>query len=259
MRTAAILLATAVALSFVPEPARASASFVPLSHVAPDGNAVLRMADDRASAFSDQRYAASMAIHKGGKLTKTLEFDMSMKGLEKQLIVFRAPGDVAGMKVLMQDAETLYVYSPEFKKVRRIAAHMQNQGFLGSAFTYEDMTGLRLSNRYDAKLAGHRGGQTTLALSAKGDIKPTYPKLEVVIDAKAGGVTEIRYFDATGAKIREQHRDEWKTVGKLKIPTRLSMKNVKTGDETVITLTKVEVDVGIPDATFSRRMLMRGT
>ena len=227
--------------------------------LAPDGNAILAAADDRAAAFKDQKYVASMEIRRGGKTSKTLEFDMSMRGLEKQLIVFRAPGDVAGMKVLMQDAQTLYVYSPEFKKVRRIAAHMQNQGFLGSTFTYEDMTGLRLSARYDAKLGGRSGSKTTLALTAKPGTKPTYPTMEVVIDASVGAITTLRYFDGSGAQVREQTRGAWKPFGKLKIPTNVTMKNLKTGDETVITLANVQVDTGIPDSTFSRRTLMRGT
>lgn len=253
------ILAAALAVLPLTSTAVRAARPVGLALTAPDGNAILKAADDRASAFADQRYTASMDIKKGGKSTKTLQFEMSMKGLEKQLIAFTAPGDVAGMKVLMQDAQTLYVYSPEFKKVRRIAAHMQNQGFLGSAFTYEDMTSIRLSGRYDAKLAGRSGSKTTLSLQAKPGTKPTYPTLEVVIDAGAGGITELRYFDGAGTKIREQRREAWKKFGKIKIPTRVSMKNLKTGDETVVTLTGVQVNKGIPDSTFSRRTLMRGT
>ena len=174
---ATLLFALAAAM---PVPAGAAPV---LATMAPDGNKVLQAADSRAAAFADQAYDAAMAIYKDGQLRKTLRFEMTMKGLQKQLIVFNAPGDVAGMKVLMEDADTLYVYSPEFKKVRRIAAHMQNQGFLGSTFTYEDMTQAQLAPFYDAQLGGKSGSETTLVLTPKAGKHSSYAKLEVVIDA----------------------------------------------------------------------------
>ncbi len=236
------------------------AAVAPLSATAaPDGNTVLAAVDKRAAQFDDPQYAAAMEIYNGrGKLTKTLRFQMTMKGGQKQLISFTAPGDVAGMKVLMQDANTLYVYSPEFKKVRRIAAHMQNQGFLGSTFTYEDMTQSQLSQFFRATLAGKKGNETTLILAPREGKKTTHNKLEVVIDSTKGGVTKIRYYDRSGKQVREQLREGWKNVEGVLLPTRITMRNFKTGDQTVVKLMDVRVNQGVTDDLFSRRTLMRG-
>lgn len=246
---AALLASPAVSSAAPPSPPAAMMG---------DANAVLVAADERASAFKDQSYSAAMQIHKGGKLRKTLEFDMVMRGLEQQLIVFKAPGDVAGMKILMQDKDTLYVYSPEFKKVRRIAAHMQNQGFLGSEFTYEDMVQTKLSGTFDAKLGGRSGKLTTLVLTPKAGAKSTYPKVEAVIDAAKGGITTLRYFDGAGKLVREQLREGWKKAKGQLVPMRITMKNHKTGNHTVIQLSNLRVNQGVPDSKFSRRTLMRG-
>jgi outer membrane lipoprotein-sorting protein len=257
MKPLSLLLATALVA-----PVSSAVLHQPVAMAAVDANAILKMADERASIFKDQAYSASMEIfkYKDGRAEsyKTLEFEMKMKGLEKQLIVFEAPGDVAGMKVLMQDADTLYVYSPEFKKVRRIAAHMRNQGFLGSDFTYEDMTQARLSGTFDAKLLGSRGKETTLELTPKPGATTTYPRLEIVIDSSKGGVTKLRYFDTSGAQVREQRREVWKKAAGELTPTRITMENLKTHDKTVITLSNLRVNQSIPDSTFSRRVLMRG-
>ncbi len=250
-RPLAILALLALSAPVAVLPARPAVAAV-------DGNAILRAADKRASAFEDQSYDAVMEVYKRGTKQKTLRFHMTMKGLDKQLIVFTAPGDVAGMKVLMQDADTLYVYSPEFKKVRRIAAHMQNQGFLGSEFTYEDMTHTLLAPRFDAKFAGKKGSETTLVLTPKPGVHSTYAKLEVVIDARAGGVTRIRYYDGAGNLVREQIREDWKKVSGVPMPMRITMRNLKTGNETVIKLDNVRVNQGIGDELFSRRTLLRG-
>jgi outer membrane lipoprotein-sorting protein len=161
------------------------------------------------------------------------------------------------MKVLMENADTLYVYMPEFKKVRRVAAHVRNQGFLGSEFTYDDMTQVKLSPFFEAQLHGKKGNLTTLLLTAKKGVQTDYSKLEVIIDGSKGGVTEIRYFDGAGNHVRTQVREDWKKVGGKTIPTRVSMKNLKTGDVTQITLSNILVDQGVDDSKFSRRTLLR--
>jgi outer membrane lipoprotein-sorting protein len=230
----------------------------PAAMMSVDGNKVLSQVDKLAAAFDDQSYVASMEIVKGGKLRKTLEFKAVMKGLDQQLIEFVAPGDVAGMKVLMEDESTLYVYMPEFKKVRRVAAHVQSQGFLGSDFSYEDMTQVKLSPFFDAELGGKKGNETTLVLTPKEGVETTYPKLEVVIDATKGGVTKVRYFDKSDTQVREQQRTDWKKVGKHSLPTKITMKNLKTGDSTTITMSNIVINQGVSPGTFSRRELLRG-
>ena len=233
-------------------------SAAPVSMMSVDGNKILGQVDKLAAAFEDQSYLASMEIMKDGKVRKTLQFKAVMKGLEQQLIEFQAPGDVAGMKVLMEDASTLYVYMPEFKKVRRVAAHVQSQGFLGSEFTYEDMTQVSLSPFFDAELAGRKGTETTLVLTPKKGIETTFPRLEVVIDSSKGGVTTVRYFDKVGTQVREQQRTDWKKVGGQNMPTKIIMKNLKTGDATTITMSNIAVNQGVSPGIFSRRELLRG-
>lgn len=230
----------------------------PVAMMSVDGNKILGQVDKLASAFDDQSYVATMEIVKGGKVSKTMTFEAKMKGLDQQLIEFKSPGDVAGMKVLMEDANTLYVFMPEFKKVRRVAAHVQSQGFLGSEFSYEDMTQVKLSPFFDAELGGKKGNETTLVLTPKKGVETTYPKLEVVIDATKGGVTKVRYFDQSGAQVREQQRTAWKKVGGHNVPTKITMLNLKTGDSTVITMSNLVVNQGLSAGTFSRRELLRG-
>jgi outer membrane lipoprotein-sorting protein len=222
------------------------------------GAAILKIADERAAKFPDQTYTASMEVFKSGKLRQTMVFKMSMKGLEKQFIVFTAPGDVAGMKILMEDRDTMYMYSPEFQKVRRIAAHMQNQGFLGSEFTPEDMVMAKLTPSFDAELKGKTGDETQLNLKPKSGVSSSFSKLEIFIDSKVGGVTRIHYFDLAGNHIRTQLREGWKLFEGAQVPTKIRMKNLKTGDETVINLSEIDVKTPVADDLFSRRTLLRG-
>jgi outer membrane lipoprotein-sorting protein len=223
---------------------------------AADGAAVLAKIDQDAQAFKDTSYVATMEIWKGGSKKKTLQFDMVMKGLDKQFISFTAPGDVAGMKILMV-GDSLWMYSPEFQKVRMIAAHAQSQGFLGSEFTPEDMVMTGLAAHFNAEIGPKSGSETTLTLTPKPDFKSSYSKLEIVIDSGKGGVTKIRYFDGSGTAVREQTRGGWAKVSSKPMPTEIKMKNLKTGAETVIKLSDIKVNQGIEDSLFSKRTLLR--
>ncbi len=177
MKSVHVLLATILALpaTMLVEPQTATAAEDAFSK----GAAILKVSDERAAKYPDQTYVATMKIFKGGKeeARQTMVFKMSMKGLEKQFITFTAPGDVAGMKILMEDRDTIYIYSPEFQKVRRVAAHMQNQGFLGSEFTPEDMVLAKLSPSFDAELIGKTGDETKLVLKPKQGVSSSFSKL----------------------------------------------------------------------------------
>jgi outer membrane lipoprotein-sorting protein len=235
-------------------------TFVAAPSVAQAGNAdsVLQKLDKDAQAFRDISYVASMDIYKGGSKNKTLQFEMVMKGLEKQYIHFTAPGDVAGMKVLMTSADNISMYSPEFKKVRKIAAHNQKQGFLGSHFTPEDMAQARLASNFDANVKGQSGNITTLTLTPKSGVTSSFSKLEVDIDKTKGAITVIRYYDGSGAVVRQQSRGGWKKISGQAFPTKITMEDHKAKGKTVITLSGIKVNQGVEDSVFTKRTLLRG-
>lgn len=251
----ALTLAVAVAPIADAAPVPPSA---PAAMMAIDANAVLAEVDKRADAFDDHQYNATMEIIKGGQLKKTLKFKATMKGLEKQLLVFTDPGDVAGMKVLMEGTNALYLYLPDFKKVRRIALGNVKQGFMGSTFLFDDMVQVKLSPHFKAEFGAKKGDITTLVLTPKPNTETGYSKLEVDIDKTKGGVTHVRYYDGSGNEVRQQIREEWvKIEGKL-IPTQISMLDTKTGDVSVIRMTDHVVNQGVDESMFSRRELLRG-
>jgi len=256
MKIRSVLVALSLC-SLLAMPAAASLP-VPTAMAAVDANKVLAEIDRRAAVFTDQQYDATMTIFKGGALKKTLEFKMVMKGFDQQFITFTAPGDVAGMKVLLEAGDSLHVYTPEFKKVRKVAAHMQGQGFMGSAFTYEDQTRIRLAPYFNAELVGKEGSETTLKLTPKDGVVSSFPRIDLVIDGTKGGVTKLRYFDGSDTHVRTQLREDWVKIDGELMPTKISMSDLKAGDTTVIQLSNVLVNQGVSDDLFSRRMLLRG-
>lgn len=74
---------------------------------------------------------------------------------EKQLIEFLAPTDVKGTKFLLlknlvNQNEEMWLYLPALKRERRIAGHMTKDNFMGTDFTFEEISG-SFQNKYSAK------------------------------------------------------------------------------------------------------------
>ena len=104
----------------------------------------------------------------------------------------------------------------------------------------------------------HTGSETTLNLTLKEGKDIAFPRLEVVIDGTKGGVTKIRYFDGADKMIRQQLREDWVKIDGELMPTRITMSDLKSGDSSVIRISDVQVNTGVEDDLFSRRMLLRG-
>ena len=55
------------------------------------------------------------------------------KGTTKRLVRFLAPGDIKGMGMLVESADTMYALLPAFgNRVRRLGTHQVSQSFMGS-------------------------------------------------------------------------------------------------------------------------------
>ena len=91
---------------------------------------VLAIADANLTKVKDQTYTASLEVVRDGETIKTIEFVAKLKGLNKRLVKFTAPGDVRDMAVLTTEDGLMYVYMPAYRRVRRVASHVRNQGFM---------------------------------------------------------------------------------------------------------------------------------
>ncbi len=72
--------------------------------------------------------------------------------VEKSLMVFRSPSDVAGTSYMSWDwkdenkEDDAWLYLPALQKIRRVAASDESGSFMGSDFSYADINGLELND-----------------------------------------------------------------------------------------------------------------
>jgi len=219
---------------------------------------ILKKVDATATGFKDQRFDMEMTLVAADGKTKVRTFTVWQLGTDKRMVKFTS-GDVKGMGVLMDGADSMYVYLPKEGKVRRVGMHSADAAVGTSGdFSNDDMTRITFGVGWTPKLVSEAGGKAVLDLAPKSS-KEKWKRLRITVDTKTFYVEQIDYF-AKAADIkpaRVETRGEMKDVGGKRIASLIVMKNTHTGHRTELRVKKFEVDKGLRDSFFKPRTLMR--
>ena len=231
---------------------------VPQVSAAGEVEEILAKVDGNLTKMKDQTYQAEVEVIRDGKVTKTLKFTVKLKGLFQKMVKFTAPGDVRDMAVLTTADGLMYVYMPSYKRVRRVAAHVRNQGFMGTDVTPEEMAITTMSVGWKAKILKKDAKVWILELRPDTGNESMYSKLIVTVSKQHEGVEKIDSYDSAGKLVRSQIRTDWKNFGAVSIPSVMTFQDHRTGSQTVMRFLKCTVNQGIPDTAFTTRALTRG-
>jgi outer membrane lipoprotein-sorting protein len=236
----------------------------------PTGPEVLSKVDEALNAFDDGIFDAKLFIRQPDGQQRELAFttwqktDLKHPENSKRLVRFSGPGDVKGMGVLVENTESMFVFLPGFQKVRRMGTHIKNQTFMGSDFSFEDMSQLALSATYDAKLVGKDDKAFIIELTQKAGLDLEFPRMKVWADKNMFQPLRMEYQDASGKTLKEQIRDNYQKdspPGKKEHwqPMRVLIIDHRRNDhQSEIRFSATKIDVGLGDDIFSVRSLARG-
>lgn len=214
---------------------------------------LLKKADATANNAKDQRILITMTIEGNGQ-KKQARLETLEKGGEKRLVRFLAPGDVKGTQVLM-DGSAMYVYMPQFQKVRRVASHAKQQGFMDSDFTNDDMGAITFAPSYAAEMLQGTDKEHHLKLTPKPGTDTGVEALDMMIDKQTNVITKIEYIIG-GKAVRRQTRTNVKTLpGGIYRPMTITMEDLTKAHKTTMTLEDVKINTGLPDTLFTKSQL----
>ncbi|MBK6513173.1 MAG: outer membrane lipoprotein-sorting protein [Polyangiaceae bacterium] len=193
------------------------------------------------------------------KPDRKLSLRVMMKG-DKRFSEFLAPSDVKGTKVLILSPSQMYVYLPAFKKVRRIASHVTDQGFMGMNFTQDEMSITSYGKMYSATVASDDGKVVKLVMTAKKDSEAPYPKVEMWLEKARNLPTEVKYYSDTGAHLKTETRLNYTVEKECATPSELKMvDHTKNNMSTTLVRKALQINTDIPDSRFTKRALEEGT
>jgi hypothetical protein len=209
----------------------------------------------------------------GGKRTRDMTMlrrDQTEGGNQKYFIYFHKPGDVRRMTFMVWKYPTKeddrWIFIPAVDLIRRIAADDKRSSFVGSDFTYEDVSGRDVASDTHTLLRSEMLEERECYVIQSVPKEPTeYTKRLSWIDKKTFLPIKEEYYDAqnelfrvfTADKIEEITGAEGKDKKVFPTVTKRTMKNVKTGHRTEVIYKSVSYNLGLKDKDFSERQMRR--
>lgn len=119
-----------------------------------DAYSIMKKVDERDEGKTRSSEATLILLDKQDRqrVREISMFAFEEDDVEKTLMVFRSPSDVAGTSYMSWDwadearEDDTWLYLPALKKIRRVAASDESGSFMGSDFSYADINGLELND-----------------------------------------------------------------------------------------------------------------
>ena len=228
-----------------------------VSLAAQDGAAILEKVDAVLKAPKDMTAVEKMILVETGGSQKLRDIKIYQKGSGLRLVRFLSPADVRGVGFLRLADNRLYLYMPAFRKVRRIASSVKNENFMGTDFSYEDMSRGKYAKDYAAELLPEKNGQYVLELRPRPGAGVGYGKLILYADKENYVTRKVEYYDRADSQEKVMTVDEVEKIKGYWIGRRMEMHSLKSDHRTVLELSEVDFDRDLADDFFSERNLKR--
>lgn len=244
-----------------------------LPSIAQDAQQIRGLEIANARKVADQGWVdsqASMQMLLSNKQGETSLRKLRMKNLEvqadgdKSISIFDSPKDIRGAAFLtfahVEGADDQWLYLPALKRVKRISSRNKSGPFMGSEFSYEDLSSFEVE-KYTYRYLGDElvsGEDGYLLESVPTDKYSGYSKLVTWLDKKNYRVLKAQYYDRKGSLLKtltpthyQQYSDKyWRAHNML-------MENHQTGKTTLLTWLSYEFLTGLKDSDFNKNRLKR--
>ncbi len=225
------------------------------------------------SAGTDMRARISMDLvtEAGQKRTRVLTMlrrNDPEGDTQKYFMYFHEPGDVRRTAFLVwkypEKDDDRWIFIPAVNMVRRVAARDSRSSFVGSDFTYEDISGRDLSADTHTLEREEKLRETDCwVLQSVPKTAADYTRKVSWIDKVSFLPLQEEYYDAQNKLARVFTADKIETVttgeeaARKTYPTvtQRTMKNVQSGHRTEARFANIAYDVGLDAALFTERSL----
>lgn len=181
-------------------------------------------------------------------------------GDQKFFMYFFQPADVKDMTFMVHKYpakdDDRWLFVPAINMVRRIAAQDRNSSFVGSDFTYEDISGRDLGDDSHALVREEKlGGRDCYVIRSTPKAEAAYSSRLSWIDKANFLPLKEEYYDLRNELDRVFTADDVREIKGLPTVLKRTMKNVQSGHLTEVVFTKADYNIGLEDSLFTERYL----
>lgn len=226
-----------------------------------NGDQVLRAARERLSPIRDKSMKVTLRVvdPSGSERVKRLQgYEKHDENARKVLWIFESPLELQGTGFLAwqneTEADSLWVYFPGQRRVRRVPPSIRRENFQGSMFTYEDLVAVFFLD-YDGEheLQGTKpcgdGSQCFVVDSALEEDAFAYDRLLAWIDTKTYLPHRVEFFSDELLKVMKV--TEIESIEGIPSIVRVEMENPTDGYVTRVELDGIDYNEGLRENMFT--------
>jgi len=185
---------------------------------------------------------------------------------EKSVMVFLKPADVKGVGYLSVSYDKegknddRWLYMPSLKKTRRITGSSSGDDFMGTDFTYDDMSGHEVED-YDYTLQADAdvNGKKCWNVVCIPKVKSNYSKYITWVDQLSCIPIKAEFYDKQGKLLKVMEVQSLKKIDGFWTVEKVQMENIQKKHKTVIETKKIEYNRDVKDDLFRVSTLESGT
>ncbi|MBI4457116.1 MAG: outer membrane lipoprotein-sorting protein [Acidobacteria bacterium] len=191
-----------------------------------------------------------------------LRKNLPQAGEQRFFIYFSNPADVRDMTFMVwkhpQRDDERWLFLPALHMVRRIAADDKRSSFVGSDFSYEDVSGREVEEDTHTLVREDTlsGRPVWVIRSAPKDERSVDFSYKLAwIDKENFVLRREEFYDKRNELFKVFTADEVKQVQALWTAVRRTMENVQNGHRTEVVFLEIQYNLGLEDSLFSERSL----
>lgn len=230
--------------------------------MAADASAILEKVESTYSGQNSPRNMEAvmvMKIHRGNQVkTRKLKTwsQNNPVGSDYRVLKFFSPADVKNIGLLILSEDQMYLYLPEFHRIRRIASSNRKDAFQGSDLSYEDIGFSEFSRHYVPRLISENETRWVLELILKPDLRKPYEKILLTVDKASWLPSSMDLFNRSG-ELWKHAEYSFIRLSSYFVINLLKMEDRKKGSTTVLEFKEIKLDQELDNDIFTQRFLKR--
>ena len=224
---------------------------------------------DRIKADTTSTRSRMIRTAKSGAVTEQVIDQYSKKdarGNRRSVIVFQDPASVRGTRFLSLENpgkdNDQWIFLPSLAKVRRIAASEGSDSFMGTDFSYDDISSVDrkadLDNHRIIREERFRDRDCYVIESVPKDANYQYSKMVQWIDKGSFIAYKVELFDKKGTQVKLLEMLEFRDVQGRQTAMATKMSSLAAGTSTSLNVQIIKYDDPIPEGVFTTNYLETG-
>jgi hypothetical protein len=236
---------------------------------AQDAVSIMRTVKDRTPADTMSSRSRMVITARNGSTAERVIDQYSKdgdNGYGRSVVVFQSPTTVRGTRFLMMDNASgksdQWIFLPGMGKVRRIAASESGGSFMGTDFSYDDMSAMDREADLDVHTILREealdGSNCYVIESVPRDSSFQYSKMISWIDKSNYRIYKREMYGRRGTLEKVMEVSGYQDLQGRDTPTQIKVSTLAAGTSTTIYMDIIRYDDPIPEGVFTTAYLETG-